>query len=61
MRELFIRNNNLNWIDYLQVICDNKNTQYNITKHSANQLWHPDSFYTYIKNRTREEEFGSGD
>ena len=51
-RELFIRNNNLNWVDYLQICCDNKNTQYNrTTKHAPNKLWNQDSFYDNVKNR----------
>ena len=55
MREIFIRTNSLNWLDYLQICCDNKNTQYNsTTKHSPNKLWAPDSFYNNVKNKTRE-------
>ena len=55
LREIFIRTNNLNWVDYLQICCDNKNTQYNkTTKHTPNQLWDPDSFYDNVKNKTRE-------
>ena len=55
MREIFIRTNDLNWVDYLQLLCDNKNTQYNsTTKHIPNTLWNPDSFYTNVKNKTRE-------
>lgn len=55
MREIFIRNNNLKWVDYLQICCDNKNSQFNrTTKHSANDLWHKDSFYNVVKNKTRE-------
>ena len=55
MREIFIRNNNLRWVEYLQICCDNKNTQYNkTTKHSPNTLWNEDSFYTNVKNKTRE-------
>ena len=51
IREIFIRNNNLNWLDYLQVCIDNKNTQFNkTTKHTPNQLWHTDSFYHNVKN-----------
>ena len=35
MREIFIRANSLNLRDYLQLICDNKITQYNsTTKHT---------------------------
>ena len=30
-REIFIRKNNLKWVDYLQICCDNNNTQYNRT------------------------------
>ena len=55
LREIFIRNNNLKWVDYLQICCDNKNTQYNsTTKHTPNQLWAPDSFYDKVKNNNRE-------
>ena len=54
-RELFIMNNNLNWINYLQICCDNKNTQYNKTiKHAPNTLWNPDSFYDRVKYNARE-------
>ena len=28
-REIFMRNNNLKWVYFLQICCDNKNTQYN--------------------------------
>ena len=55
MREIFIRTNSLNWLDYLQICCDNKNTQYNsTTKQAPNKLWNPDSFYDRVKNKTRE-------
>ena len=55
MREIFIRTNDLNWLDYLQVCVDSKNTQYNrTTKHTPNTIWNPDSFYTNVKNKTRE-------
>ena len=55
LREIFVRNNNLKWVDYLQICCDNKNTQYNkTTKHSPNTLWNEDSFYTNVKNINRE-------
>ena len=51
-REIFIRTNDLNWLDYLQVCVDSKNDQYNRTiKHTPNQLWNPDSFYTNVKNK----------
>ena len=56
MREIFIRTNNLNWVDYLQQIIDNKNETYNSTiKAKPNLIWHPDSFYNNVKNRTREQ------
>ena len=49
-REIFIRKNNLKWVDYLQICCDNNNTQYNrTTKHTPNTLWHPDLFYNNIQ------------
>jgi hypothetical protein len=55
MREIFIRTNDLNWLDYLQICCDNKNSQYNkTTKHTPDSLWNPDSFYDRVKNNTRE-------
>ena len=55
LREIFIRNNNLKWLDYLQICCDNKNSQYNkTTKHSPNTLWNEDSFYNNVKHKTRE-------
>ena len=55
MREIFIRTNYLNWLDYLQLICDSKNDQYNsTTKHTPNTLWNEDSFYTNVKVKTRE-------
>ena len=55
-REIFIRTNDLNWVDYLQICCDNKNTQYNkTTKHAPNTLWNQDSFYDNVKNRENEE------
>ena len=51
LRKISIRNNNLNWIDYLQICIDNKNAQYNkTTKHTPNQLWHRASFYNNVKN-----------
>jgi len=54
-REIFIRTNSLRWVEYLQICCDNKNTQFNkTTKHSPNTLWNEDSFYTNVKNKTRE-------
>ena len=56
MREIFIRTNNLNWVDYLQQIIDSKNETYNSTiKAKPNLIWHPDSFYNNVKNRTREQ------
>lgn len=56
MREIFIRTNNLNWVDYLQQIINNKNETYNSTiKAKPNLIWHPDSFYNNVKNRTREQ------
>lgn len=55
MREIFIRTNDLNWLDYLQACVDSKNTQYNkTTKHTPNQLWNEDSFYTNVQNRRRQ-------
>ena len=54
-REIFIRTNSLRWVEYLKICCDNKNTQFNkTTKHSPNTLWNEDSFYTNVKNKTRE-------
>ena len=54
-RKIFTRNNNLNWINNLQICCDNKNTQFNNTiKHTPNQLRHPDSFYNNVQKKTRE-------
>jgi hypothetical protein len=51
IREIFIRTNDLNWLDYLQICCNNKNSQYNkTTKHTPNSLWNPDSFYDRVKN-----------
>ena len=42
----------MKWIDYLQICCDNKNTQCNkITKHTPNTLWHKDSFIIIFKSR----------
>jgi hypothetical protein len=56
MREIFIRTNDLNWLDYLQHMIDNKNETYNSTiKAKPNLIWHPDSFYNNVKNRTREQ------
>ena len=56
MRDIFIRTNNLNWIDYLQIICDNKNESYNsTTKSKPNTLWNEDSYYFNI-DRNKEEE-----
>ena len=55
MRDLFIRNNNLNWLDYLQLICDNKNNQYNsTTKAKPNTLWNEDSYYFNVDKNQRE-------
>jgi hypothetical protein len=57
MREIFIRNNNLNWIDNLQLMIDNKNETYNSTiKAKPNYIWNQDNFYTNVKNRQEEEE-----
>ena len=55
MRELFIRNNNLNWVDHLQLMINNKNESYNSTiKAKPNLIWNKDSFYDNVKNRNRE-------
>ena len=51
-REIFIRTNDLNWVHYLQICCDSKNSQFNkTTKHTANELWNQDSFYDNVKTR----------
>ena len=55
MRDIFIRTNNLNWVDYLQIMCDNKNNQYNqTTKNKPNNLWNEDSYYFNIDKNKRE-------
>jgi hypothetical protein len=62
MREIFIRNNNLNWIDNLQLMIDNKNETYNSTiKAKPNYIWNQDNFYTNVKNRQDEEEEEEGE
>ena len=51
--EIFIRNNYLKCIDYLQICCNNKNTQYNrTTKHTTNTLWHKDLIFNNIQIKT---------
>jgi hypothetical protein len=57
MREIFIRNNNLNWLDYLQNIIDSKNETYNSTiKAKPNLIWNPENFYNNVKNRQQNQE-----
>ena len=57
MREIFIRDNNLNWIDNLQLLIDNKNESYNSTiKAKPNLIWNQDSFYDNVKHRQNNQE-----
>ena len=53
IRELFLRNNNHNWIDHLQDVANNKNTQTNrTTKEEPNDIWSN----TYDNNDDVEEK-----
>ena len=55
IKEIFIRTNNLNWVDYLQIMVDNKNETFNSTiKAKPNDIWNKDSFYDNVKTKTRE-------
>ena len=57
MRDIFIRNNNLNWVDYLQDMVNNKNESYNSTiKAKPNYIWTEDNFYNNVKNRQQNPE-----
>jgi transposase InsO family protein len=58
MRDIFIRNNNLNWIDYLQDMINSKNESYNSTiKSKPNLIWNPDSFYDNVKNKRNRRAY----
>jgi len=58
IREVFIRENTLNWVRYLNAICENKNNQKSsTTKFTPNQLWKPTNIPLQKDNRPLPDSF----
>ena len=57
IREIFIRSNDLNWINYLDIMVDSKNESYNSTiKAKPNLIWNEDNFYNTVKDRQQNND-----
>ena len=62
LRELFTRNNNLVWINSLDMLCENKNNSWNsVLKATPVQLWKPTNIPLPIRQRKLPESFNKVD